>query len=336
MSKEFGMLSQWWDGDPEKLMGRLCSRKFNGWSALWDGGVTRGMLATDVPWYYKGKDQPMLSTGLWTLGRHNRPKVVCAPDFWLNQLPVLVPLHGELWYKDRLDIIKRVCGTKSGYSPMWGNIKYIMFNSKPYSMWEGIEKIPKYIKNKHNVADIFALGSNDLEQLLFALREIEKTNKLMYPEDFILETISTRKIEDTATLEHMLNKATSCEWEGLMFANPTSGYECKRTRNSFKQKSSYDYEGTIEGYVKGKTGKNVGKVGALFVKLKWDRQIVSIFGGKPHMVGKEIEVPVCGLSDTEREWHNCKSLYPVGSKIKFTFYGVSVHAIPASANITRE
>ena len=101
--EEFGQLSHYWGGTPENLVGRFGSRKYNGFSVLWDGGVTRGMLAKDVPWYYKGGDKDgVVSTGLWSLGRNMKPKVLRAPDLWLNQLPVSVPLHGELWNNDCL------------------------------------------------------------------------------------------------------------------------------------------------------------------------------------------------------------------------------------------
>src|SRR3989304_427477 len=128
MKKEFGMLSYWWNESFEQVQGRLCSRKFNGWSALWDGGLTRGKLATEVPWYYRGKDKAKLSTGLWSLGRNNKPKVLEAPNYFLNNLPKNIPLHGELWYNDRLDIIKKYCSRKSMYHPMWHNINFIAFN----------------------------------------------------------------------------------------------------------------------------------------------------------------------------------------------------------------
>jgi len=151
---EFGMLAHHWNGSLEQVQGWYASRKYNGWSALWDGGITRGMLAEEVPWYYKGKDRPIVSTGLWTLGRtpnsnEIKPKVIQAPSYFLNKLPPNIPVHGEISYLDkngydRLHMVKRVCGMKFGYNPLWYSLKFRAFHVKPYSLWEGIKEIPLY------------------------------------------------------------------------------------------------------------------------------------------------------------------------------------------------
>lgn len=316
MSIEFGMLSQWWNGSFEQVKGRLASRKYNGWSALWDGGITRGELATNIPWYYKGIDKPKLSTGLWTLGRNNKPKVLEAPSYFINNLPKDIPLHGELWYNDRLDMIKRYCSRSTMFSPVWYSIKFIAFNIKPYTHWTGVNKLSQedYIWSYQKTIDFF----NNLT-----------------PNDN-LEFIKPIKITNTKQLLSLQKKAIDQHWEGLIFADPNRYYECKRSHNSLKWKSRYDYEATIIGYELGKTGKNIDKIGSIIVKFLWDYQIISIYGGKENMIDKEITTNISGLTDQERKVDYINKIYPIGSKIKFSFFGVTIHGVPVSANIHRE
>ena len=101
-------------------------------------------------------------------------------------------------------------------------------------------------------------------------------------------------------------------------------------------KQEYETEGVVYDYEDGKTGKNLGKVGALKATLIWDNQIMSIYGGHPRMVGQEANFSIGGLTDDEREWVTCKTSYPIGTKVKFKFSGVSVHGIPQSCNIYRD
>jgi len=121
-----------------------------------------------------------------------------------------------------------------------------------------------------------------------------------------------------------------------MFANPTGKYECKRSHNNLKWKPDYETEAVICGYEKGKTGKNLGLVGALKATMVWNDKVISIHGGESWMVGKEANFCIGGLTDKERDWEECQRKYPLGTKIKFKFDGVSNNGIPQSCNIYRK
>src|SRR5205809_6855024 len=95
---EFLMLAHKYvpERDSERIKGWYCSQKLDGVRAMWDGGVSRGLLASEVPWANVEKDYRYIeenrATGLWSrLG-----KVIHAPDWFLDQLP-LYPMDGELW-----------------------------------------------------------------------------------------------------------------------------------------------------------------------------------------------------------------------------------------------
>ena len=151
-----------------------------------------------------------------------------------------------------------------------------------------------------------------------------------------LELVTSLRINQIGGLAAMQEMAIRHKWEGLMFANPEGLYQCGRSHNSLKWKAECETEAIIEGYEDGKTGKNIGKVGAIKAHLEWNEQVISLNGGLPHMVGQEARFKISGLTNEEREWNNCKEKYPIGSTIKFTFYGVSIHGVPQSCNIWRE
>lgn len=314
----FGMLLHYWNGLFDSIEGFLCSRKFNGWSALWDGGITTGILATEIPWYYQGKDKGVISTGLWSLGRdvnnEIRPKVINAPSYFIKQLPKLIPIHGELWYNDRLDIIKKTCGRKNSFSGMWYNIKFIAFHIKPYSLWEGIDKFIS--KNESKLT---------FQESIYSLYKFN--NK-------VFNVINPIPILNIETLKNIQKLSIEKQWEGLVFAKPNGFYECKRSYNVLKWKSEYETEAAVYGYENGKTGKNIGKIGSIKATLIWDDKILSIFGGNKSMINQEANFCVSGLTDYERS--NVYTMYPIGSIIKFKFNGVSIHGIPQSCNIYRK
>lgn len=332
MKKEFGQLSHWWNGSFEQIKGFFCSRKYNGWSALWDGGITKGMTTDKIPWYKKEKMQ--VSTGLWSLGRNDNPDVINAPPFWTQYLPKGVPMHGELWYKDRLDVIKRICGTKKMFDPMWLNIQYLAFNIKPYYKWFPVIHLSK---DNEPISPIVQAAN---KTSFFCRRKYSESYdelKIIQEElgNKVFQLVVSPRINTEDDLKTMQETAIKHKWEGLIFANPNGEYECGRSYNSLKWKGVCENDAIILDYDEGKTGKNIGKVGAIKAHLEWDEQVLSLFGGEARMIGEEAIFSIGGLTDQEREWDYCKKHYPIGAKIKFNFFGVSTHGIPQSCNIWR-
>lgn len=315
--KEFGMLSHHWDGTYEQIENWVWTRKYNGWSALWDGGVTRNKMADTVPWYYKGGDKRnVVATGLWTLGRNNKPKVIEAPGYFLDTLPVGVPVHGELWYNDRLDIIKRTCGLKKTYSAMWYSVIFKAFGIKHPSLWD---------------CESLNIGKDYCFPMTY-------TGSLQFLERFNNETFQTVKyrfIETEDQLKLIQGAAITEGWEGLMFNNPASIYVNERSHNNLKWKPAMETEATVIGYVPGKTGRKIGHVGSLQCEMVWDEKVISVHGGLKSMVGVKTIFAVSGLNDDEIDWTACKELYPVGSKVNFKYLSISTHAVPQSCHLTR-
>jgi len=314
--KQFGMLAHHWNGSLEQVQDWEWSRKYNGWSVIWDGGFTIGMEAKDVPWYYRGKDKPTLATGLWSLGRDNKPKVIKAPKSFTDKLPKGIPCHGEIWYNDRLDVVKRTVGFKQYFKPMWANLKFIAFHQKPFHLFEGGEKI---FPNMDEINTPHKAVLNNLRQY--------ENNTFM--------VIQTHTIKTQEDIDNALSIAREKAWEGVMFSNPSGSYEVRRSWNNLKWKQVYETEAYVFGYEDGKTGKNIGKVGALRCTMTWDDKVLSIYGGLKRHRGIEVDFRVSGLLDDERDWGVVEDIYPRGSKVTFKYSGVSIHGIPQSPNIYR-
>jgi len=327
MKREFGQLSHWWNGSFEQVKGYFAMRKYNGWSALWDGGITTGMTTEKIPWYRKKKLQ--MSTGLWSLGRDNNPDVVNAPAEFIAKLPQGIPVHGELWYKDRLDIIKTTCGTKRWFDPMWGNIIFMAFNIKPYISWFESTLDYEVWLTQSKIPDTFD-DYNYTKSYYHLQGHIES-----YPNS-VLNLAVAIKINNVEDLKQIQETSVKHKWEGLIFANPNGKYQCGRSYNSLKWKAKCDNKAIILDYVEGKTGSRISKVASIKAHLVWDEQILSLFGGQPWMIGKEVIFKIAGLDGDEIEWDMCKKKYPIGEVINFTFFGVTHLGVPQSCNVKRD
>lgn len=362
--REFAQLAHSYDPvKPFSFQGWLASRKLNGWGCLWDGGVTRGIPAYKVPWYYIGGDDRLrtqpIATGLWTIGRSDKygikPKTIQAPDWFLDLLPVGIPLQGEIWCNDDLQAVKSICGGSSPEkkkSKRWEEVKFVVYNTKPYCLWFE-DTLTKHVTSCDVEKNIFEVAQNCPDVLKnngsFSKRMVQVSQKIATP--ILSDLTSTgynvgdlkekvfvlpqKVIEDQFELEGALRVAKKRGWEGIMLINPKAPYECARTHNLLKIKPEFDAEAKVVGYVDGTTGKNIGKLGAVRCRMTWGESVFSVTGGRPDMIDKTVMFCVSGWSDEEREWSWIKENYPIGSELKFTFSGVSVHGVPCSCNVSR-
>ena len=94
MKSEFLMLAKVYKN--QNIKGWMCSEKLDGTRAFWDGGISKGILASEIPWANIYKDArlktPPIATGLWS----RTGKVMHAPDWWTKMLPEFF-VDGELW-----------------------------------------------------------------------------------------------------------------------------------------------------------------------------------------------------------------------------------------------
>lgn len=312
----FGTLAHFYNG--QGLKGDwFISRKYNGHGAIWDGSVTRGMLASEFPFYKRGGDKCIpVSTGLWGIGRDGGAKVIHAPMEWVMALPIGIPLHGELWKDDDLNFVQSVCTRKKDINyGAWNDIKFIPFNVKPYETWDFGDLSKSYLKKNK-----YYKNASWKELYLKAIEEITNAGVIHFPK---FEKATKEKIAEYTELVKTLN------WEGFMLQRIDAAYECKRSYNVLKYKPVYDAEAEILDFVVGE--KNNYK--SLRAEVIWDEKILRIPGGNKGMIGKKVEFSVSGLNQNEHD--NLPDIYSIGDEIGFTFLSVSNYGVPNSPNIKR-
>lgn len=298
------------------------SRKLNGFSAIWDGGLTRGMFAKDVPWYKGGdKDKDLLSTGLWS----RRGKVIRAPKDFLDQIPQGIPLQGEIWYNDNKRVAA-VVNDHDRYDYRWKLVKFMVYNYKPLAMW-GPWAISLLNEKALLLPPDWVMNGAPFRVRLDWIRSTVKGG-----ENSAVEVVPQTPLGAYAAspIETMRIFMDGSGWEGYMLANPEAQYQPYRTRNLLKIKPEYDTEAEIIGHTPGR-GRHEGRMGALVCSIKWDEKVTGFHGGKKSHVGQTVSFNVGGgFSDTQREWGYVHEHFKVGNTITVKFNEVGVNgAIPS-------
>ena len=328
MAKSFAMLAHHLPPLPMggyTVTGWLMSRKLNGHCWLWDGGITRGMPAVKCPWYLSA-EKNFTSTGLWSLGRTAGPQVVHAPDWFLNELPIGVPLHGEGWHpSDNTSAIGFTRGYDSTHAG-WHDIIYNVYNYKPYSMWGLTPELAEKVKYSQFNENKRFTARQDLLNSAYA--EVEEDRG-----PITCWTVTPQYVLKMGQLNDFVSDALDKGWEGLMFANPHSFYECQRSYSLLKFKPEYETEAEIVEFEDGKTGRRIGETGAIWVKTTWDEKITSIVGGKAEFIGTTVRSKVSGLTDQEAA--GITKYYKIGDTLRIKFNNVSPYGVPLHCNIYR-
>lgn len=313
--------------------GWLWSRKLNGFSMLWDGGISTGKPIGQVLW---GKprtreDRYTVCTGLWTGDGH----IIHAPKWWYENFPRYVPLQGECWYKDNkwFSAVCNAAPKTSFHDSRWMDLRFMVYNYKPYSTFctINIEDIPEteriYYSNLTFGARV-ELVNNEVylaknKSVLVPLVDVEQ--------DIITVNTDLNKLLQEKTAGIATNSSDAYGWEGIMLTNPAAKYTCGRSYDLLKLKPDYDIEVEVVGHNQG-LGKHSERMGSLRVKLIWNEKVLSFHGGRADHVGKIVFFNVGGgFSDAQREWEYVKDKFAYGTIIKINFNEVGENgAIPSS------
>lgn len=343
MSKRhFLMLAQ--DYQPHmNLSGWYASEKLDGQRAYWDGGITRGLPKSDVPWANTEKDgryrAKPVATGLWS--RYGN--VIHAPDWWLDQLPKM-PLDGELWV--RRDYPRQALrSVTSALEPDfgWQGIKYYVFDTPPYQAifyWGTID-----IPNMHvsiglgtfDWAIARAMAGNvswtdetaSLNERFQILSALEGMSEVVVPHAQI--KLPSDWTQAGEVVEKLLAEVTDGGGEGLIIRAPQSLWVPHRTWDMVKIKKLDDMEGTVIGYTSG-YGKYEGMMGALVLRLDGGQRLeLSGFTDAERALTGAIPPPgmICG-DDVENP------MFPRGSQVTFRYRGKSRDGVPQEARYWRK
>lgn len=124
------------------------------------------------------------------------------------------------------------------------DINFWVFDMIPLVSWKrGIEDVPLHRRKN---------------ELLLTVNKISHSS-IIY--------VAHRTVGNSGNILWYLNQEIEAGWEGVVFKNPQSFYECKRSSNWLKLKPVHTEEYLILGVQEGK-GKYVGTTGAILIDVK--------------------------------------------------------------------
>jgi DNA ligase-1 len=317
MNREFLQLAHNFEARKHGVAGWYVSEKLDGMRAYWDGGITRGIKCSDIPFANVLKDNRLItspvSTGLWS----RYAKTIYAPDWFLNQLPN-IPLDGELFlerggFQELISIVKQHVADER-----WRNIHYYIFDSpSDMLMWSSgrinnpnckleLPDLRDYIQEQRTEYAP-ALPFYKIVTRLYAF--INKCNNVHVLQQTRLPGTTAAAAE---TVDVMLEAITDAGGEGLILRKAESLWVPKRTHDLLKVKKLLDSEAVVTGWTEGK-GKLLGLIGALIVK--W-------YG---------VEFELSGFTDRERE----VGFFNIGDVVNFRYTEVSKDGKPLKARFAR-
>lgn len=350
--REFLLLAH--DFVPKKHMvcGWYMSEKLDGMRCFWDGGVTRGMFKSDVPWANVDRDarykERQHATGLWSRYGH----VIQASEEWLDQLPLGVPLDGELYAPGKtrqwlFSVLKKL----KPYSLDWELIKYFVFDIVPYGkvFARGLIKNTQYEKQmdgcyawvKQRIREEPTVATFDgVVKVGFKRYKVES--------DVVRQHVQVELPHQTdkalSLIDAQLNEVTDAGGEGLILRNPRSLWLPERSHHILKVKKLRDDEGVVVGYTTGretdKGSKLLGMMGALIVKYQGNKFELSGFSDDERRLSGKDDSTSAQQWATDNPGAEVPSWiqadeFPRGSKVTFRYRTLSDSGIPVEARYLR-
>lgn len=258
-------------GDP---VGYYMSEKLDGMRCFWDGGITKGMKAGDVPWANTAKiGADHISTGLWSRGG----KVVHCPEGWTKGFPKHF-LDGELWSPDLVlqDIVSITRAHEK--ESEWEAINYWVFDIPGDNFlragrihdgtWETVFPDMSSWAMKHGyVSDPTQRFANVVDTLFklevnVSLRSALKRTNIRVLDQTLVES----KEQMLKALDQVVKKGG----EGLILKAADVIWTPRRVHECVKVKKFYDAEAMVVGITFGeetdKDSRLRGMIGALIVQ----------------------------------------------------------------------
>jgi DNA ligase 1 len=207
---------------------------------------------------------------------------VQAPAWFTDRLPALA-LDGELWLgRGRFEALSGTVRRQVPDDAAWRQLRFMVF------------ELPG--------------GQGDFASR--AARIVTVARQAAWPQ---LEAVPQRVLQDSLSLQRLLDEVVRHGGEGLVLHRADAPYEAGRSAAVLKLKPHQDAEAVVLGHVPGR-GKHAGRMGALRVRTN---------EGIDFLLGS-------GFSDAEREGPP-----PVGAVVTFTFRGTTDAGVPRFASFLR-
>lgn len=342
---EFCQLAHKFDPQKYSIGGWFLSEKLDGMRCLWDGGVTRGMPKSSVPWANNSKDQryttPPVATGLWS--RYGN--VIHAPDYWLNSLP-LIPLDGELYCgrESRQLLISTVKDLEPG--PGWQMVQYCVFDMLPVAEWlkDRIINTTNFKKTLIGCVEWFESHAEldySIDENVTYQTTVKLMEKHIEENEYVKVNSQNQLPYQTSEAESLCIRAletiSSEGGEGLVVRSNAARYVCERSHQVQKIKKLDDDEGIVVGCITGREtdlgSKLLGKMGALILNYKGKRLELSGFTDDE----RELSDPEWAIQHPGEECPDYIEAinFPRGTTVTFKYRGLSNDGIPQEARYWR-
>jgi DNA ligase-1 len=349
--REFLQLAQSFDGS-QNIAGWYASTKLDGCRAYYDGGITRGMYAKDVPWANVERDARYVTlpraTGLWT--RYGKP--IQAPSWFLDQLPG-VGLDGELWMGPKT--FQRLRSTISTLVPgtEWQCVRYHVFDAPSYRevFANGEIRIKGKYEKVFSGFDQWAIERAKTKDPLFLRtgKSFDQCYRLLQrllggrDHVSVLEQreLPWKPAEAKERVWKLAESEVNAGGEGMMVRMGGSFWVPKRVRTILKVKPWQDDEGTVIGYYWGREtelgSKLLGLMGAVIIKWKGKTFKLSGFTDEERMMLTTDDAAQEGyLCPGEVVSEKCYNpLFRRGTSITFQYRELSDDGIPKEARYLR-
>lgn len=345
--RSFLMLAFPYQEKKHKITGWFWSEKMDGIRVLWDGGITRGLYKSEVPWANTDKDEryveSQVSTGLWT--RYGN--LIHAPDWFLDQLPDY-PLDGELFtdrksWQELSSIIKKLTPNDTA----WQKVTYNVFDVPPYQalFTNGLVNDPNFVK-QFDLADLMEWARPRIKVFPKFLNFAQVTEFIR--KEFAgfenVRPVQQNLVESLDQVMTAFNNVLDVGGEGLIVRNPRSYWEPKRSNQQVKIKADKDDEGTVTGYVWGRQtdrgSKLLGMMGALILDYKG--KYLELGTGFTDELRRMTSLQPEASSEGERfpgmkvsqNWYN--ESFRLGTRVTFKYRELSDTGIPKEARYKRK
>ncbi len=365
MNREFLQLAHKFDAEKHSIAGWFWSEKLDGQRAFWDGGLSRGLPASDVPWANVEKHGRFVdmtyATGLWS--RYGQP--IQAPNWWLDFLPK-APLDGELYAgRGMFQLVESTVRDRVP-GPDWDKIRFVVFGMPAYSqvfetgrinnpnfkkqisLSDCLDFVTKRTGSERNFGGYYF--PNDSRMFQDTLHIMQ--NKLTYNHAMQVHLFKQLPFSQTAALdeiEAVLTEITDDGGEGIILQKPEACWHPSRMHSSLKVKKLQDAEAMVVGYVTGRAtdrgSKLLGMMGAMIVRYEYEDKITQfelsgftdeereLCGGM--YVGQSQEWARANPGVAVPDWIEAKH-FPRRSKVTFRFRELSDDGIPKEARYFRK
>lgn len=316
--------------DPPLAAGYYMSEKFDGIRCLWDGGVSRGDLKSNVPWANTEKDgryvKEQVATGLWSQYGH----VFHAPDWFLDELPNAV-IEGELFAgRGNWQTLSSIVKTQTPDECAWDEVDFIPFDMPVVDLMFANGKVRYGAKYNHIIRGGIQYFTDRADPgIRFAKADWPYStrrsvrNKLCMNLPPLREDLVYNNWQCAAPFEQIV----SAGGEGLVLKSQENRWTTDRAKDVFKMKPVNDGEAIVVDWVEGK-GKYKGMLGALVCETIGDDN------GLPNGVKFELS----GMTDAERRLTFSGSeplVFKTGDVITFKYRELSDTGVPKEPRYMR-